>query len=422
MFDASDLLSRLEALPDVQRFIVAYSGGLDSTVLLHAFATVCGRQDRVIEAVHVHHGLHSEADRWVEHCRHFCNRLGIACRIFWVDARPKPGESPEAAARAARYGVLRPLLRENTCLVTAHHKDDQSETVLLQLLRGAGPEGLAAMPFVTASGDGYHARPLLDYSRAEFLHYAQEHNLIWIDDPSNFDVDYDRNFLRQELLPLIRRRWPSAAHTLCRVARIQAEASALAYALGDIDQRNAAGSRPGTLSVNALIGLSGARRNNLLRYWIRKLTLPVLTSRQLARVDTDLLSSRPDSAPCLRWPGGEMRRYRDDLYAIHPLIPHDAQQVYVWQTDRDLYIPHLDLRLTNKDMKGQGLSVTTCEAQVEVRFRRGGERCRPKGRRHHHTLKNLFQDAGIPPWERDRIPLIYVNDRLVLVWGYWFCQ
>lgn len=422
MFDPHSLRSQLEALRDARRFIVAYSGGLDSTVLLHALATLRVEMNFVVEAAHVHHGLQSEADRWVAHCRGFCKRLAVACRVFRVDAHPKAGESPEAAARAARYDVLRTLLHDNACLMTAHHRDDQAETVLLQLLRGAGPEGLAAMPAVTDFAHGYHMRPLLGYSRAELLRYAQDHDLDWIDDPSNFDVGYDRNFLRRELFPPLSRRWPSASQTLCRVARIQAESAELASALGGIDQVMAGGRRSGTLSVSALKGLPDARRNNLLRHWTRECSLPALSSRQLARVESDLLASRPDSAPCLRWPGGEMRRYRDDLYAFPPLPPHDSSRVYSWEQGRDLSVSHLGLRLTNDDLKSQGLSRSGGEDRVEVRFRRGGERCRRKGHRHRHALKKLFQEAGIPPWERSRIPLVYVNDRLVLVWGYWRCE
>jgi tRNA(Ile)-lysidine synthase len=422
MFDPQSLRSRFEALPGVRRFIVAYSGGLDSTVLLHALTRLRAPANIVVEVAHVHHGLHTEADRWLEHCAGVCKRLDVPCRVFWVDAHPKAGESPEAAARAARYDVLRSLVRAGTCLITAHHGDDQSETVLLQLLRGSGSEGLAAMPFVAEFADGYHMRPLLEHSRTDLLRYAQDHDLDWIEDPSNFDVDYDRNFVRRELFPLLRRRWPSVAQTLCRVARIQAESCELAFALGEIDRGTADGSRPGTLSVNALKRFSNARRNNLLRHWIRERSLPVLTSRQLARVGPDLLASRPDSTPCLRWAGGEMRRYRDDLYALSPLPSHDPSRIYSWIPERDLSLPHLGLRLTNDKMKLQGLQVSSSEERVEVRFRRGGERCRRKGRRHCHALKKLFQEAGIPPWERDRIPLVYVNDQLILVWGHWICK
>lgn len=422
MFDPHSLRSFLGVMPGVRRFIVAYSGGLDSTVLLHALATIRRQEDIIIEATHVHHGLHPAADHWVDHCRRFCSRFGIPCRVLRVDARHKEGESPEAAARAARYAVLRTQIHDNACLMTAHHGDDQSETVLLQLLRGAGPDGLAAMPFVTGFAGGYHARPLLHNSRADLLRYAQDHDLEWVDDPSNFDIDYDRNFLRRELLPVLRRRWPSAAQTLCRVARIQAESAELAAVLGEIDRQTAGGGNPDTLSVSVLKGLSGARRNNLLRHWVRERSLPALTSRQLARVESDLLQSRPDGTPCLRWPGGEMRRYRDDLYALSPLAPHDPHRVYTWDPDRDLCISHLGLTLSNDSMKSQGVRVYSGEARVEVRFRRGGERCRRKGHKHRHALKKLFQVAGVPPWERDRIPLVYVNDRLMLVWGYWKCE
>ena len=226
----------------------------------------------------------------------------------------------------------------------------------------------------------------------------KEQELDWIDDPSNFDIDYDRNFLRHELFPLLRGRWPSIAQTVSRVARLQAEASTLASSLADLDRVNAIGSKPGTLSADALVGLSDARRNNLLRHWVREKKLSVPTSRQLERVGMDLISSRQDSMPCLRWPGGEMRRYRNDLYAMHPLPEHDPKQIHVWEQGRDLSLPHLGLRLSIEDMKTHGINVSSSDVRIEVRFRRGGERCRRAGRRHRDTLKNLFQNAGVPPW------------------------
>lgn len=420
-FTASALIAYLKPLQGINKFLVAYSGGLDSTVLLHALVSIRAELNVPIEAAHVHHGLHVEADRWGDHCKQFCDQLNIPCQLLWVDARPKRGESPEAAARCARYQSLRPLVTSGTCLLTAHHQDDQAETLLLQLLRGAGPNGLAAMPSTTVFSHGRHTRPLLTYPRSELIQYARDKQLDWIDDPSNFDLDYDRNFLRHQLIPLLRQRWPATSRTLSRVADIQAESAELTGILADADRQRTVGSRPDILSVVALNRLSKPRRNNVLRHWIAERGLPMPTSRQLAQVSKDMLQARQDSTPCLRWPGGELRRYRDDLHAIPPRTPHDSAQSYHWQLKQDLSIPHLGLTLTADVLKAQGLELSTTLTELTVRFRVGGERCKPTGRKHHHELKKLFQDRGVLPWERDRIPLLYANGRLVVVWGYWVC-
>ncbi|MEN8131765.1 MAG: tRNA lysidine(34) synthetase TilS [Pseudomonadota bacterium] len=420
-FTASALVAHLKSLQGIDKYLVAYSGGLDSTVLLHAVASISEELNVPIEAAHVHHGLQAEADTWVDHCKQFCDQLNIPCHILWVDAHPMRGESPEAAARGARYGSLRPLITRGICLLTAHHQDDQAETLLLQLLRGAGPNGLAAMPSSTVFNDGQHARPLLTYPRSELTQYANDRQLDWIDDPSNFDIDYDRNFLRHKLIPLLRQRWPATSRTLSRVAGIQAEAAELTSILADADRQRTVGSRPDILSVVALTRLSKPRRNNVLRHWIVARGLPMPTSRQLAQVSKGMLQARQDSTPCLRWPGGELRRYRDDLHAIPPLAPHDSAQRYHWKLKQDFSIPHLGLTLTTDALKAQGLELSTSLNELTVRFRAGGERCKPKGRKHHHMLKKLFQNRGVLPWERDRIPLIYADGRLVVVWGYWVC-
>ena len=422
VFTVENLLFNLQNLPAANRYLIAYSGGLDSTVLLHAVAVLQPRIKAEIQAVHIHHGLQAEADEWVEHCRVFCVQLGIPCSFLWVDARPQRGESPEAAARRVRYTALQPLVRVNTCLLTAHHQDDQAETLVLQLLRGAGPVGLAAMPPITVFNEGYHARPLLEFSRAALLQYATKAGLRWTDDPSNRDIRYDRNFIRRELMPLLSQRWPSVTRTIARVAKLQAEVSVLASTLAELDNEAAAGSRSNTLSVSALKRLTRPRRNNLLRYWIRESGLPVPTSSQIGRVRKELLEARQDSTPCLHWPGGELRRYRDDLYAIKPLAPHDSHQVLDWNSTETLLIPNLDLMLDLATLKAQGLMFYSLPSDLSVRFRVGGERCRPRGRKHHHALKKLFQEHGVPPWERARIPLIYSGERLVAVWGYWICE
>jgi tRNA(Ile)-lysidine synthase len=414
------VMQALAGLRGVATLQVAYSGGLDSTVLLHALAALRPRLGPALEAVHVHHGLQGEADAWVRACERTCRSLGVPLRVLEVDARPAPGESPEAAARRARYRALGGVLDAQTCLATAHHLDDQAETLLLQLLRGAGPAGLAAMPVIARLGAGWHVRPLLGCPREALHDYARRHGLSWVEDASNLDTRYGRNYLRQRVLPVLRQRWPSASRTLARAAHHQAEAAELLGELAEQDRATAPGSRPGTLSVRALAGLSQARQANLLRHWIRGLGLPVPDARQLAQVRAQALGAHAGRSPCVRWSGAELRRYRDDLHAMAPLPPHDPAMVLRWDPSAPLPIPHLGLELRPWDL--QRLGVAVAGQGLTVRFRRGGERCRPAGAPHHRSLKKLFQEAGVPPWERERIPLIYAHGRLAAVMGHWACD
>jgi tRNA(Ile)-lysidine synthase len=420
-FVPEHLLGTLKALPAVDHYLVGFSGGLDSTVLLHALTQGRARASLAFSAVHVNHGLQPQADVWAAHCRRVCEAWNVPFKLRQIEAHPIRVESPEAAARQARYAALRELAVEGTCLLTAHQQDDQAETVLLQLLRGSGPAGLAAMPAVVAFGKGWHARPLLEFTRAELADYAAYHGLSWIDDPSNTATAADRNLLRHEVMPRLRARWPAVARTLSRAAGLQAETTALSAALAHQDLALLGGSRPDTLSIARLNKLSPARQRNAIRHWLIERSLPVLTQRKLEHVLNDVISARWDSVPLVTWPGAEVRRYRDDLYAMQPLPVHDPAIVLCWDPHGPLRIPHLDITLEPSILAALKIDGTTTTPVVTVRFRRGGERCRPAGCKHHRELKKLFQEAGVPPWERDRIPLIYAGARLVAVIGYWKC-
>ncbi|HXH01719.1 MAG TPA: tRNA lysidine(34) synthetase TilS [Candidatus Competibacteraceae bacterium] len=405
--------------PEVRRLWVAYSGGVDSHALLHLLAQhrheLTGRE---LRAVHVHHGLQAAADAWVEHCTAVCSQLGVALTVRYVDARPLPGASPEAVARQARYGALRGLLEPGDALLTAHHQDDQAETVLLALLRGAGPAGLAAMPEVAPLGAGLLLRPLLGVRRAAILDYARRHGLTWVDDPSNASLHLDRNRLRHEILPRLRQRWPEAGATLARSARLCAEAAAALEELAAADLAGIAGAAPDSLPIPALLALSAPRRRNLLRHWLKTRGLPPPSEAQLQRLLCDALESPRDREPLIHWPGAEVRRYRDRLYASAPLPPHDPGRRWSWSDPRQpLLLPGLG-RLCLEPVVGQGLSVRRLAGRaLSVAFRQGGERFRPVGRAHGQELKKLLQEAAIPPWQRERLPLLWADGELVWVSG-----
>lgn len=418
----SDALRAALAEPPARRLIVAYSGGVDSHVLLHLLASHrAAWPDRTLAAIHVDHGLQAASAAWSEHCAQVCRELAIPFQALAIDARPMPGESPEAAARRARYAALAPALDPDSALLTAHHRDDQAETLLLQLLRGAGPHGLAAMPVVSRLGRGWLWRPLLDVDRADLLAYAHAHGLHWIEDASNADPGFDRNYLRHQVLPLLRERWPAANRTLARTARRCAEAAAWLDETAAADLAQAAPDRPDRLSISSLQTLPEPRQRNLVRYWLRQLQLPTPDSRQLHQLLHDALTAARDRQPCIRWPGAEVRRHRDGLYAIPPLPPHPAGQTLVWCATATgwpaLTVPGVGtLRL--QPTIGTGLRAAAIAAgSLLVRFRQGGERFRPAGRPHRQELKKLLQEADIPPWERERLPLLYAERTLLAVVG-----
>lgn len=413
----------LAAHSNIRRLVVGYSGGLDSHVLLHVLATQrAAWPRRELQAVYIDHGLQAASAAWGAHCARICRALAVPWRIRPVTAHPAPGESPEAAARHARYAALAAELGPDVALLTAHHRDDQAETLLLQLLRGAGPHGLAAMPAAAPLGAGWLLRPWLAIERAALLEYGYRHALRWIEDASNNDIGFDRNYLRHRIMPLLQQRWPSATNALARSARWCAEAAAELDQQAAHDLAQAAGASPDQLSLAVLRPLSQARQRYLLRYWLRTLGLPIPGSRQLEQLRVEALSAAHDRQPGIRWPGGEVRRHRAKLYAMPPLALLDRQAVWSWRSDGDGY-PPLDLpglgRLRWQAKPGAGVRAALLAdgATLTVRFRQGGEWLHLAGRTHHQELKKLLQAADIPPWQRDRTPLLYRDSVLIAVIG-----
>lgn len=419
------LLDQLTQFPKANHYRVAYSGGCDSHALLHALTTLRSKlSPTTISAVHIHHGLHKEANAWASHCRSVCQDLGVSCTVLTVNVQTTMGGSPEAMARQVRYQALANLLDDGEGLLLAHHQDDQAETVLLQLLRGAGVRGLSGMPAYTAFASGWLGRPILGVCRTEIHAYAQQHDLQWVEDPSNQDVRYDRNYIRHRILPSLIERWPSASEILSRVAKHQAEAASLLHAMAEDDWQHAHGEDPYSLSITVLRRLPVSRQRNLLRYWISgQCGLPLPATRHVNRILDEILPARKDAMPQVNWDGVEVRRYREHLYAQAPLVSHDPRCCFDWNFTKSLSITHLDLCLSCDEAMGVGLDKEKVElAGLSVRFRLGGERCQPLGRQHHHALKKLFQEHGVPPWQRQRIPLIYIGDELAQVVGYWICE
>lgn len=385
------------------RFLVAYSGGLDSTVLLHALAAIRARLPAPVHAVHIDHGLQPASRDWAAHCRAECAALGIDITVRAV-AVARAGEGLEAAARRARYDAFAGVMRGADALLTAHHGDDQAETVLLQLLRGCGPHGFAAMPAVERFASGFHARPLLGLERSALEAFAGAAGLRWISDPSNADTRLRRNYLRHEITPRLRRYWPSLARTLSRSAAHAASAARILDEVAAGDLAVVRGPRPDMLSIAALAALPRARSDNLLRHWLQELGLPLPSAAQLERLHDDVLAARGDAVPLLAWRGAEIRRHRGWLHALTPLPAPDPLLALRWEDPRQpLSLPG-GAALHAKPAHGAGLRADL--APLTVRFRRGGERCRPAVRGHERALKKLLQEIGMPPWLRGHVPLI----------------
>lgn len=399
-----------------EHYVVAYSGGLDSHVLLHALSRLAADQGLSFSAVHVHHGLHPEADSWVEHCRSICSALGIGLEVVHVDARAEQGESPEARAREARYAALADYLRPGQALLTAHHLDDQAETFMLQLLRGSGLRGLSAMPVTQSFASGTLCRPLLRTSRDTLRAYAIEHALHWIEDSSNTDTNYDRNYLRYEVMPLLLARWPAARQTIARAAGHAAETVAMAETLARQDGTRLRRIADNSLSVSGLLELEPDRRRNLLRAWIRDQGFPIPSSRRLEQLATDMLQAAPDRDPRVCWDQAEARRYRDRLHLLPPLPQAVSEQRISWQGNSPLELPLGTMQACV--CTGRGVRADAFRPQdLEIGFRRDGETIRPAGSRHHRSLKKLLQERAVPPWLRDLLPLVFINDQLAAVPG-----
>jgi tRNA(Ile)-lysidine synthase len=393
--------------------LIGLSGGLDSTVLLHALAR---RWPQRVRAVYINHALHADASAWGEHCARLARECAVAflARSVTIDANPQEGI--ESAARFARYEAFRELLQPGETLLTAHHADDQLETVLLALVRGSGVEGLAAMPRCQRCGVGWHLRPLLDFTRNELLHWASERGLRWLDDPSNDNTRFDRNFLRSGVVPALRSRWPSVAQAAVRTASHLGEASDLLDELAAHDF--AAAAIGPCLKMSALRALEGPRRRNLLRYWLRSCGARAPSTRKLAALEHDMLAADDDRLPCIEWDAIEVRRHRDLLYCC-PRVPLTDAMDFEWAWRSPARLAAAPGTLRAEIAHGRGLKRACLPERVRIRTRAGGERLRLPGHKHHRELKKLLQEANVLPWWRDRLPLVCVGDTLIAVADLW---
>lgn len=409
------LSQRLAGLPvDSRCCAVAFSGGVDSTVLLAAMSRL--KTARAVRALHVDHGLNEDSREWERHCRTIAEGLGVEYSSCRIAVENRSGESLEALAREARYRAFGEMLTPRELLLTAHHGDDQLETLLLRLFRGSGVKGLRGIAEFDRLGEGFIARPLLQISREEIAAVGQTWALKWLEDPMNENLRFDRNFLRANILPHVRIRWPSAGKTAVRAARQMSEAQTI---LDDVAQVDGAHIEdPARVSQSELLRLPPSRQRNLLRHLIGRLGLPMPEARQLDALVASLTVRRADAKTQVQWPGGEARIYRGVLYLFQPLGVGSGVQYRGEISESMPWLgPEGSLRLVPTE--GNGLPDRWAKDGLSVRFRVGGERFKPMRHGHSRPLKKWFQDAGVPPWLRGRIPLLYRDAELVAVADLW---
>lgn len=408
------LLHLQQQIAGYQRLLVAYSGGLDSSVLLHQL--VCLRQQfshLQLRAIHIHHGLNSLAEDWVAHCQQQCANWQVPLTVVRVrvDGRDK---GIEAAARTARYQAFIEHLQEGEVLLTAQHQDDQCETLLLALKRGSGPAGLSAMPAQARLNTALHLRPLLAHSRHHLECWAEKHQLHWIEDDSNQDRSYDRNFLRQAVLPLLNDRWPHFSQSVSRSASLCAEQEQLLDELL-ADVLNLLVDEQGALAIGPLQTMSDVRRNALIRRWIARQQGDMPSREALRRIWQEVACSREDAEPCLQFGRYELRRYRKRLYWLERQNSL-RELVIAWPaSDNTVDLPAGVGRLVRAD-QGTAVRLPLAGEQITVRFKAQGK-FHIVGRAGSRPLKKLWQELAVPPWQRERIPLIFYNDQLIAAVG-----
>ncbi len=404
-----NLIEAIHHLP-AGDIVVGFSGGLDSSVLVHALAQLPEGRERGLRAVHVDHQLHTDSTLWAQHCAAFAASLNIALDVIAVEVKRDAGTGLEDAARQARRAMFARTLAAGEILALAHHRDDQAETILLKLLRGAGPEGLGGMRQLRPFGNGSIWRPLLEQPRAALIEYAQLHALRWIEDPSNADTHLRRNFLRQEILPRLAQRWADASAALAHSATWARSAADLIQTQSIAALEKLRGPQAATLRWRDWLALPDALRDPVLRYWLRDLDLDEPAHFHVIEIERQLRDAAPDRLPCVSWAGTEVRRYRDWLYAMRRLVPTPENGQIDWD-GRTVDLPAGGTLTLQADARINGADTIA----LQVRYRQGGERLKVAGKPHTRDLRLLLQEAGVPPWLRDQVPLIYADGELIAV-------
>lgn len=397
------------------QLVLAFSGGVDSRVLLALLERGRDEFGWSVSAIHVHHGLSPNADRWAQDCQTWCREADIACQVEYVQLALDSGESIEKMAREARYQALAPHVNPNTLLLLGQHADDQLETFLLALKRGSGPKGLAAMAAYAPFANGYLARPLLSVSRQTIEQYGQLHQLSWVTDESNLDLRYERNFLRHQVAPILSQRWPSIRQAVQRSAELCAEQEALLQELLQ-DALQHAIAEDGSLSIVRLSECSDMMRRQLIRSWFAHHQQPMPSRQHTDRLWHEVALAKEDANPKLKLNLVEVRRFRDQLYLVAPEL-----DVSAWHApmccDTPLALPHRLGWLTLSRSDAGTIKMPENLSQLWVSFDPQGLEACPVGRAGSRKLKKLFQEYAVPSWQRRQLPILMYQNKVVCVAG-----
>ncbi|RDX36378.1 tRNA lysidine(34) synthetase TilS [Kangiella sp. HD9-110m-PIT-SAG07] len=391
-------------------YLVALSGGADSVALLHALSAHIPKEK--LRAVYIDHQLQSASSEWADSNRELCRSLGVDFDVVSVDVQSSG--NLEAEARSSRYDAFLNLLQEGEHLVTGHHQDDQAETLLLQLFRGAGPKGLSAMPECIEFGCGYHARPLLQVSKDDILRYCEQHQLAFVEDPTNKDLQHRRNFLRHKVFPLLQQEWPQLKSTLARASELQAGTQKIVETVAAEDFDTCYLEEPRGLSVDRVKQLPLERQSNLLRYWLQTLDQEMPSQKVLEQVRAQMLQAEQDMQPSINFSGGSIKRFQGSLVWVSLQPKTIAVNEMPWDGIKDLKLDHHVmisqhwLQENHPELVGESLLVTT---------RCGGEKFRKRNAEHTTSLKNYFQEHKIPSWQRDHVLLIVLNGEVRAIYN-----
>ncbi len=404
---------------DSRKFLLAFSGGVDSMVLLDLLMNLVKESDQ-LRVVHINHNLNEYSDDWAQFSSKVCEKYDLP--LINASVKPKrQGKGLEADARALRYQSFREIIQDNEYLLTGHHQDDQMETLLYRIFRGTGIGGLRAIRRKTKFGKGFLYRPMLSVSRDKIEEYARLKNLKWICDSSNNDSSYDRNYLRKDIIPLIKKRWPSVEKKVSRLAVIAEQNQSLLneFAIEDIGKLK----NYSHLDVGTLSGKSYPRIVNIFRFMINKNNMGVPSMQVLNEGIKTLMHSKSES-PSMTWNDYSIRRYKHRLYFLNSSLnsPNNLLAEISWDIKKTINLGENLGSIQARFLTGDGISLNKCPKSLAIKYRKGGEEIKPSGHKITKSLKNLFQENNVLPWVRDKIPLIYVDQELISVGDLWFNQ
>ena len=402
-----------------RKFLLAFSGGVDSVVLLDLLVNVLKESD-ALRIIHINHNLNEHSNDWAQFSSEICEKYDLPLICESVEPK-RHGKGLEADARELRYQSFRDVIQDDEYLLTGHHQDDQMETLLYRIFRGTGIDGLMAIRREIKFGKGFLYRPMLNISREKIEEYAQLKNLKWIYDSSNDDSSYDRNFLRKDIIPLIKKRWPSVENKVSRLSVIAEQNQLLLNELAaeDVGQLK----NYNHLDIETLSEKSYPRIINIFRFMIKKNNMSVPSMQVLNEGIKTLMHSKSKS-PSMTWNDNTIRRYKHRLYFLNSALnsPNDLSNEMSWDIKKTINLGKNLGSIQARFLNGEGISLNRCPSNLAIKYRKGGEEIKPSGHKITKSLKNLFQENNVLPWVRDKIPLIYVDQELISVGDLWFNQ